>query len=386
MIRRLAPAILGCLLASACVWPVPQPGDPVPTIETSSDWSATSGTLTLEVTTPHLTPTRVRVYPDGINGPWTEQAKAPFVFEIDTGELPAEADTLLVLATDGTTVVLEVEPIPSTSCNGHRSLCAVAYDEVRTITTHNAMSNATDGWIGPNQTFDVPAQLDAGVRGLMLDTYRAGDLNSFGQPQVPGVDPDAAYLCHALCALGSQLLVDGLAEIREHLEDEPGAVVTLIIESYLDHDLTAAAFDASGLTPYAYVHDSPEWPTLGEMVDAGERLVVLQDRSTDPAHPWLMNVWDHAFETHFSASVPGDFSCTDNRGTPDNDLFILNHFLTEVFGSPELAAQVNGNPFLIDRAQECEAFHSRAANFVTVDFHEIGDVAEAVAMLNTTPA
>lgn len=51
MIRRLAPAIFGCLLASACVWPVPQPGDPVPTIEASSSWSAASGTLTLQVTT-----------------------------------------------------------------------------------------------------------------------------------------------------------------------------------------------------------------------------------------------------------------------------------------------------------------------------------------------
>ena len=379
---RLVPALVGCLLATSCVWPVPLPGDPVPTIQSTASWSAADGTVTLTVSATDLEPARVRVFPGGFSAPALADDSPPFEFEIDTDLLAEGADKVLVSATDGATVVTEFEPLPSTSCNGHRALCAVPFDEVRNITTHNAMSNADDGWLGPNQTHDVPTQLASGVRGLMLDTYRAGDLNGIGTPQVPGVDPDDAYLCHAYCSLGSQPLVEGLTEIRQFLEADPGAIVTLIIESYLDHDLTAAAFDASGLIPYSYVHPGGAWPTLGEMIDAGERLVVLQDEAVDPAYPWLMNVWTHSFETHFSAAVPGDFSCADNRGSPTNDLFILNHFLTGVFGSPALAAQVNGNPFLIDRAQECEAFHSTSATFVTVDFYEIGDVAAAVASLN----
>ena len=96
-----------------------------------------------------------------------------------------------------------------------------------------------------------------------------------------------------------------------------------------------------------------------------------------------MNVWDHAFETHFSNEVPEDFSCVDNRGAPSNALFILNHFLTDVFGSPALAEQVNHDPLLGDRIDECEAFQATVATFVTVDFVEIGDVFAAVDRRNS---
>lgn len=382
MTRRLVPALIACLAASACVWPVPLPGEPVPTIESTTTWDAAAGTVTMEVTTTHLVPTAVRAYPAGPNAAGVDDTTAPFIFVFDTDTFPSGHRGMLVVANDGSTIVGEIEATPDVRCNGHRELCDRSYADVRTITTHNAMSNANDGWIGPNQTLDVPDQLEAGVRALMLDTYRAGDLNRFGTVEVPGVDPDTPYLCHAICALGSQPLVESLTEIREFLDSDPGAVVTLIIESYLAHDLTAGAFEASGLTPYAYVHPGGQWPTLGEMIDAGTRLVVMQDEAVDPAHPWLMNVWDQSFETHFSATVPADFSCNHLRGTPSNPLFILNHFLTEVFGSPALAAQVNPDPFLLDRAIECEGFHDTAATFVTVDFFEIGDVAAAVAALN----
>ncbi|MEQ8839404.1 MAG: hypothetical protein RIB98_00325 [Acidimicrobiales bacterium] len=382
MIRRLVPTLVACLAASACVWPVPLPGEPVPTIESAVTWDAAAGTVTMEITVTDLAATTVRAYPGGLDVAGVDDTAAPFTFVFDTATFPADHRGMLVLASDGATIVGEIEAMPDVRCNGHRELCDRPYADVRNITTHNAMSSADDGWLGPNQTLDVPDQLEAGVRALMLDTYRAGDLNDFGSVEVPGVDPDTPYLCHAICALGNQPLVEGLTEIREFLDADPGAVVTLIIESYLDHDLTAAAFDASGLTPHTYVHPGGEWPTLGEMIDDGTRLVVMQDEAVDTTYPWLMNVWQHSFETPFSAATPGDFTCNHLRGSPSNELFILNHFLTEVFGSPALAAQVNTNPFLLDRARECEAFHDTAATFVTVDFFEIGDVAAAVAALN----
>lgn len=308
---------------------------------------------------------------------------APFAFTLNTADFAPGNHQMLVMADNGSTIVVENELIKVTGCNGHHALCERGYSQVRYVTTHNAMSNATDGWVGPNQSLDVPAQLAAGVRGLMLDTYRAGDLSQFNTIQVPDADPDTAYLCHTLCALGKQLLVEGLSEIREFLDENPGEVVTLIIESYLSHPATAEAFDAAGLTPYTYVHTaSSSWPTLGAMIDDGTRLVVLQDKAIDPASPWLMNVWSHAFETHFSAATPADFSCADNRGTPSNSLFIFNHFLTNIFGAPELAEQVNHNPLLIYRINECEAFHGKLANFVTVDFVSIGDTVHAVNTLN----
>ena len=86
------------------------------------------------------------------------------------------------------------------------------------------------------------------------------------------------------------------------------------------------------------------------------------------------------------ASRIADFSCADNRGSPGNDLFILNHFLTGPLGaSPQLAGQVNYNDPFIDRALECQAFQGRIPNFVTVDYYDVGDLFEAVAALNQAP-
>lgn len=354
-----------------------------PSIATSSAWSAVDGTLTIDVTFSNISPTTVRLFPQGLAGGWVElDNSAPFSFAINATVFEPGEYEMVVTADDGVVYLSENQLITVSGCNGSHDLCARRYDDVRYATTHNAMSNANDEWVGPNQNLDVPAQLALGVRGLMLDTYRAGDLNQFGQIQVPDADPDASFLCHALCAIGKQPLAEGLSEIREFLDANPGAVVTFIIESYLNHELTVSAFNAANLMQYAYQHTVGPWPTLGQMVDSGTRLVVLQDVSVNPVYPWLMNVWDHAFETHFSAAVPEDFSCADNRGSPSNDLFIFNHFLTGVFGSPEFAEQVNYNPLLLDRVNECEALYTRPANFVTVDFVDIGDTLSTINMLN----
>jgi hypothetical protein len=361
----------------------PTPTLPATISATATDWSAAMGTITLDVVVANLTPSRVRLYPRGIDGDWVEtDTSAPFSFTIDISDFPPGDYEMLVVADNDDAAVEKSEMISINGCNGSQAMCGRAYDQVRYVTTHNAMSNAADGWRQPNQKLDVPAQLRAGVHGLMLDLYRAGSKNQFDLVQVPDADPDASFLCHALCSLGKQPLAEGLAEIRSFLDEHPGEVVTLIIESYLSHMLTAEAFDEADLTRYTYVHTGDTWPTLGQMIDDGTRLVVMQDKTADPMYPWLMNVWSHAFETHYSAQTPEDFSCARNRGDASNDLFIFNHFLTGIFGAPELAEQVNYNPLLLDRINECEAFYGTPANFVTVDFVDIGDAVSAVKVLN----
>lgn len=254
------------------------------------------------------------------------------------------------------------------ACNGAPERCGRRYDEVVYLTTHNAMSSAERRWGAPNQTYAVPRQLADGARGLMLDTYRGED--------------GAALLCHGFCALGSQPLVEGLAEVGAFLDAHPGEVVTIIFESYLDADATAAAFAEAGLA--GRVHRQPidaPWPTLGALLAAGTPLVVFTDDRAAPArHPWLHFVWDHAFETDFSNETPEDLDCAPNRGDPARPLFILNHFLTAPIALPRLATQVNGEAEAHARA--CAAVQGRRPQFVTVDFYEIGDVAAAVERLN----
>jgi hypothetical protein len=255
-------------------------------------------------------------------------------------------------------------------CNGHEALCERRYDQVAYPMTHNAMSNAEDGWSLPNQNFNIARQLREGVRGLMLDTYE---------------EQGQLLLCHTLCfGTSQQPLVEGLEEISAFLEANPNEVASIILESYITHAQTAEAFDDSGLIDFVYAHELGEpWPTLGELIEANTRLVVFQGEAQDAEFPWLMNFDDHAWETHFSFETPDDFNCDPNRGDPGNPLFLLNHFLTAPLGGrPEFAEMVNYNPLFSDRARRCEEEGDALPNFVAVDFYDIGNLFEVVDALN----
>jgi len=278
-----------------------------------------------------------------------------------------------------------------TVCNGAVELCDRRFDQVAYATTHNAMSARFPPYdysiLVSNQCSGVPTQLVDGIRALMLDIH-------WYQP--PDAEAPDLYLCHAYCDFGSQLLVDGLSEIRAFLDARPGEIVSFIIETDSDtvdmEDLIRDAFVASGLEPYAHVQTpGTPWPTLGEMVASNHRLVVLTDDSAPHARcdadgmpcPWYEYLWTSlAFETPFTFSQPKDFTCADNRGEPGNDLFILNHFLTNNVGAPSYAQQVNHGFELSRRARDCWAYQGRIPNFVTVDFYEIGDVVHITNLLN----
>lgn len=259
---------------------------------------------------------------------------------------------------------------PPQRCNGHEELCDRRFDQVAHPMTHNAMSNAEAGWLVPNQSFGITRQLRDGIRGLMLDTY----------------DEDGELLlCHVICGAGSQPLVDGLGEIEAFLSANPDEVVSIIFENYISHAQMASAFEESGLSGLVHAHQVGDpWPTLRELIDANTRLVAFQEKlPLDPEFPWLMNVWDHTWETPFSFSTPEDLVCDPNRGDPANPLFLLNHFLTGPFGgSPESAETINHNPLFIDRATQCELEGDALPNFVAVDFYDIGDLFEVVDSLN----
>lgn len=261
----------------------------------------------------------------------------------------------------------EPVPVPDT-CNGAVELCSRRYDQVVYPTAHNAMSNQEDGWSIPNQYFGIPRQLADGVRGLMLDTHPWE-----GEP----------YLCHNLCQLGNEPLVDGLTDIRRFLDKNRGEVVTIIFESYVTADDTAAAFAASGADRYVHAQQpGTPWPTLRELIDADERLVVFTDDDGGGAYDWYMDVWAHAWDNPYAAREITDFSCDLGRGDPSNPLFILNHFLTRTRPVPEEADVTNADPFLLDTARDCQAASGSLPNFVTVDFYSVGDLFEAVRSLN----
>ena len=259
-------------------------------------------------------------------------------------------------------------------CNGHPDLCSRPYNEVAYATTHNAFSHADGGWLAPNQSHSIPRQLADGVRALMIDVHPYDGL-------IPRLEGET-YVCHLSCLFGAEPLVRTLGNVKDFLDEHPWEVVTLIFESYVPGGTVAEAFDESGLTVYAHAQKPGDpWPTLGEMIESGKRLVVLS--SPDEESPdWYLDQGLFAWGNHWAAEQPEDLDCERLLGDPSTDLFILNHFLTNPIPAAFLAEKVNYNPLLLDHAVECKTVTGQRPNFITVDFYAIGDLFETVNVLN----
>lgn len=255
--------------------------------------------------------------------------------------------------------------------NGQAELAGLRFNEVAFATTHNAHANAANDYFFPNQINNMRQQLQDGIRGLMLDLHH---------------DEGEALLCHGDCRLGKQPLQEGLEEIAGFLDDHPHEVVALLLEpSGVQAKTIARGFADSGLLKHAYAHTPGQpWPLMGEMVRTGQRLVTFTN--TDPdGYPWLHPMWDYMWDTHWNVSRLEDFSCIPDRGSPGNDLFVLNHFILNPLPFPASAREANRAEVLFERAISCWHASGHIPNFITVDYYEYGDVITVAEALNRTP-
>lgn len=257
-------------------------------------------------------------------------------------------------------------------CNGAFSLCSKRYNEVAYLTTHNAFNSSEDNFNLPNQNLNITSQLNSGVRGFMLDVY-----NLFGNTVV----------YHGSAVLGSSTLAEELTKIKLFLDNNPTEVVTVILECYVSANAIETQMNNTGLMSYVYAHQlGTQWPTLQTMIDNNTRCVVFSDvDDASLSQPWYHYMWTNMVETHYSINDIADFNCDFNRGDSINDLFILNHFVTNsVLGTGvEAQAEIaNSNPFFINRALQCQQEKAKFPNFVTVDFAELGNAKLVVDQLN----
>ncbi|MHC4831980.1 MAG: phosphatidylinositol-specific phospholipase C domain-containing protein, partial [Planctomycetota bacterium] len=181
-----------------------------------------------------------------------------------------------------------------TDCDQHSPLCARRFHEVTYATTHNAFNHR--GWfLFPNQDGSITEQLDEGVRGLMLDVHYLVS----GRRSVP-------LVYHSFASLGFQPLTKVLGEVKRFLDREPGEVVTLILENYVDNEDIDNALLSSGLKPRLYTHDKAAgWPTLHDMIARDQRLVILNSKR-ERRYAWSTYVWDVAVETSWSNHALAD--------------------------------------------------------------------------------
>ncbi|MEE4495654.1 hypothetical protein [Streptomyces sp. BE230] len=287
-------------------------------------------------------------------------------------------------------------------CQGSARLCGMRYDEVAYVTSHNANSTTYDRFIGPLQDPDITAQLNAGARALQIDTYhwetsqeitQRLDTSEFSPEQrrligsaIDRLNPprEGLWLCHAVCRAGAIELVPALTALGSWMRENPSEVVTLIVQDAISGEETEQAFRQAGLDDLLHTPDpDPDkaWPTLGEMVDSGRRLVVFAEEADGPA-PWYRNFYRYGMETPFAFRSPAEMSCVPHRGGTGKRLFLLNHFITVAGGSRLDAGKVNARDWVLDRAHRCERERGSPVNFVAVDYTTIGDVRGAVAALN----
>jgi hypothetical protein len=303
-----------------------------------------------------------------------------------------------------------------TVCNGHAELCDRRFDEVAYVASHNAMSAATEpGWFLAEQADSIPVQLEQGVRALLVDVWSGAPAGSVVRtapssyeealavaeaelgPEVvaaaqriadsvagEATGAEARFLCHGLCETGSTPLLEMLGQLRGWMTANPDEVVTLFIEDHVDAALIAADVETAGLLPLVHEPVAGEpWPTLGEMIRSGSRLVVMleEGRGGEEA-PWLINGFEHTQDTPYTFPTVESFSCDPNRGPADAPLLLLNHWLSGFRSLVTDAELVNDREILLPRAQVCESERGTIPNFVAVNYVAIGAVHEVVDVLN----
>jgi hypothetical protein len=289
------------------------------------------------------------------------------------------------------------------ACNGHPELCDRRYDEVAYAATHNSMASPDVVRVWPEHDGNIRAQLDAGVRALLIDTHHwdplvSGEQLTAAEPYLPpglaqrllaSLGPlregrPGTFLCHNQCALGAIPLADALDTISEFLDANPDEVVTLIIQDAISSTETEDAFADAGLDRYLHRHgpDTP-WATLGDLIDRGERLVVFAE-AEGPPPAWYHQAFEHMRDTPYEFERPEDFTCAANRGDPDAPLLLMNHWISRRGAAPDraTAADVNRAHVLVERARTCQRERGQMVNYVAVDFYGLGDLAGAVDTLN----
>jgi hypothetical protein len=306
-------------------------------------------------------------------------------------------------------------------CNGHAELCDRRLDQVAFAGSHNSMAAEVDpGWLFAENIRGIPAQLESGIRALLVKTHygvptgvdldghelvvtdtaaeakvnRSEEDAELGPAavararQLEATVPERAgttgvYLCHVYCSLGSTKFADSLGHIRSFLDRNPHEVIMLFIGDYVSPADTQTELERAHLIDRVWHYDtSAPPPTLGEMIDARRNLLVLAEHDGGTL-PWYTKGYGIFQDTPFTFTSPSEFSCRPNRGPADAPLFELNHFITPN-GPPRIedARIVNAYDALMGRARQCQAERRLLPNIVAVNFSDQGDLFRVVDDLN----
>jgi len=281
----------------------------------------------------------------------------------------------------------------ATVCNGHAELCDRSYGNVTYVGAHDSFAISTDPLaLARDQEVDIPTQLSLGIRLLQAQSH---------------VNNGVLHFCHTSCDLfDGGAVVDYLKTVKTFLDANPNEVLTMIFtnpEGQSPATVWKPAFDEAGITPLAYVPPSlpvkqSDWPTLGQMIDNGTRVVVFLDAGADGADAvdFIMPEFQMIWEAPFSSTDP-TFPCKIDRiagPLADTDhMYMINHNLNKnlatvgstdlLVSDPQDAPTTNSVESILADANGCAPLGgNRAPNFVLIDYVNIGEPFAAADQLN----
>lgn len=172
------------------------------------------------------------------------------------------------------------------------------YDQVCWLKTHNAYSAERYGYVYANQYYTIDEQLERGVRGFELDTYKRC------MKKVAGIGSEGCTvsMCHGVCDVSNKWIYkpwkpgndalgfvnSGLVPIKKFLEKNSDEIITVQLENYVIFDRGAHAdmldeyIEKSGVGPLVLKPEdwdvSQGWPTLSWMIQNNKRLVIFNDK------------------------------------------------------------------------------------------------------------
>lgn len=275
-------------------------------------------------------------------------------------------------------------------CNGFAELCDRPYGNTTFFGSHDSFAFSSDPFaLARDQEVDLPTQLGLGVRFLQAQAHMSNN---------------ELHFCHTSCDLfDGGTVVDYLTTVKTFLDSNPNEVLTFLFtnpEGVSIPDVWAPAFEQSGISNLAFVPPfqpmkRSDWPTLGSMIDSGQRVIVFLDAGADGTDgapvDYILPEFTMLWEPPFSVTDP-TFPCSVNRIdgplSPEDHLNMLNHNLNiDIFGillsDPEQASTTNGINSILANANGCAPLAGGVApNFVMLDFVNIGEGAAAVNLLN----
>lgn len=268
-----------------------------------------------------------------------------------------------------------IQPIIPTS-----KVKGLPFNKYSWLTSHNAfaMLGTTKSATGTfllaptNQEDSVTSQLRNGVRGLMLDMY---DFEN------------NVWLCHSFGGkcfnfTAFQPAVNVLKEVQSFLQANPTEIVTIIIEDYVKSPMgLTKVFNAAGLSKFMFPlsrmpKNGSDWPTVDDMVQKNQRLVVFTSIKSKEASEGIAYQWNYMVENQYGDEGMIDGSCPNRAESPPMNtstvsLVLVNYFPTNPNSSQACAD--NSAP-LMKMINTCfQQDGNRWPNFIAVDYYQRSD-------------